>query len=284
MKFKIIILLSALLLMFTSKLISQETYLSDNDESLFNSYTVHITPFKSEPMETILQKTAEFFLEIPYVGGTLDLNDNESLVVNLRELDCVTYVENVLALSLAIRNNNLSQSSFVDNLRQIRYRKKKILDFASRIHYTSDWIVENENNNFIENISKKLSGIKETKKLDFMSTHRSAYKQIAKNDSLFNKIVAMEHSVNDRGGFYYIPKQLIASNGNKIPHMSIIAFVTAIPGLDTSHVGFAFHEKGKLTFIHASSAKQKVVIDDKTLSEYCLSQKNCKGVIVAKVL
>ena len=284
MKFKIIILLSALLLMFTSKLISQETYLSDNDESLFNSYTVHITPFKSEPMETILQKTAEFFLEIPYGGGTLDLNDNESLVVNLRELDCVTYVENVLALSLAIRNNNLSQSSFVDNLRQIRYRKKKILDFASRIHYTSDWIVENENNNFIENISKKLSGIKETKKLDFMSTHRSAYKQTAKNDSLFNKIVAMEHSVNDRGGFYYIPKQLIASNGNKIPHMSIIAFVTAIPGLDTSHVGFAFHEKGKLTYIHASSAKQKVVIDDKTLSEYCLSQKNCKGVIVAKVL
>ena len=284
MKFKIIILLSALLLMFTSKLISQETYLSDNDESLFNSYSVHITPFKSEPMETILQKTAEFFLEIPYGGGTLDLNDNESLVVNLRELDCVTYVENVLALSLAVRNNNLSQSSFVDNLRQIRYRKKKILDFASRIHYTSDWIVENENNNFIENISKKLSGIKETKKLDFMSTHRSAYKQIAKNDSLFNKIVAMEHSVNDRGGFYYIPKQLIASNGNKIPHMSIIAFVTAIPGLDTSHVGFAFHDKGKLTFIHASSAKQKVVIDDKTLSEYCLSQKKCKGVIVAKVL
>lgn len=93
----------------------------------------------------------------------------------------------------------------------------------------------------------------------------------------------MEEEVNARGGFYYLPKKLITAKSDEIPHMSVVAFITAIPGLDTSHVGFAFHKNGKLTFIHASSLKQKVVINDKTLSEYCLSQKNCKGIIVVKV-
>lgn len=277
-------LLSILLLMLTSNIFSQDTCLMKNDDLVFNKYVEHMTPFESEPIEKILQKTAEFFIGTPYVGGTLDRNENETLVINLREMDCVTYVENVLALSFAVHNDSLSQSSFANNLKQIRYRNNEILDFASRIHYTSDWIHENQKNNFVENISRELSGEKETKRIDFMSTHRNAYKQIVSNDSLYNKIIAMEQSINNRGGFYYLPKQLIVSKADDIPHMAVIGIVTTIDGLDTSHVGFAYHENGRLSFIHASSAKQKVVIDDKTLSEYCFSQKNCKGVIVAKML
>lgn len=35
------------------------------------------------------------FLGLPYVGHTLELGDKEHLIVNLRELDCTTYVETV---------------------------------------------------------------------------------------------------------------------------------------------------------------------------------------------
>ncbi len=41
----------------------------------------------------------KFFLGTPYVVGTLETKRGEHLVVNLREFDCVTFVENVVALA-----------------------------------------------------------------------------------------------------------------------------------------------------------------------------------------
>ena len=63
------------------------------------------------------------------------------------------------------------------------------------------------------------------------------------------------------------------------------AFVTSMDGLDASHMGFAYWnwDNNSLKFIHASSALKKVVIDEQSIRDYCLSQKNCKGIIVAKV-
>ena len=41
---------------------------------------------------------------IPYVAKTLEVNKQEKLVINLSQLDCTTYVENVLAIYLCIKN------------------------------------------------------------------------------------------------------------------------------------------------------------------------------------
>ena len=43
---------------------------------------------------------ARKFLGLPYVAHTLEINDDERLVVNTRQLDCTTLVENVTALTL----------------------------------------------------------------------------------------------------------------------------------------------------------------------------------------
>lgn len=283
MKLRYFILLTAILLLLPEDSFSQAVVVTDIDKQIFNKYSEQIDPYQSEPLEIILEQTARFFLGTPYVAHTLDKTQKEELVVNLHELDCVTFVENVLALSLATYSGNLSEDYFVEKLTKIRYRNNEVMDYASRIHYTSDWIFENERKGLIRNISKELSGVKETKRIDFMSSHRSAYQQLATDDAMLSEIIQIENIINDRGGFYYLPKELIAAKANKIPHMAVIGFVTSIDGLDTTHVGFAFHEGGRLTFIHASTGKMEVVIDSKTLSDYCLSQKNCKGIIVAKV-
>lgn len=269
--------------MFPVNLISQETSITDTDKVLLNNYFNYISAYKADAIDDVLEQTALFFQGVPYVANTLDINKEESLVVNLREMDCVTFVENVLALSLSTYNDSLSEEYFLKKLTEIRYRNKVIKDYSSRLHYTSDWIFENQKDNLLQNISQKLGGIKETKQINFMSSHQSAYKQLANDDAMLGKITQTEKIINDRGGFYYLPKDLIEENAKDIPHMAVIGIVTAIDGLDTSHIGFAYHENGRLTFLHASSTKQEVVIDDKTLSEYCLSQKNCKGVIVVRV-
>lgn len=293
MKLKHYFLLTSILLLFPENSFSQAVVVVDSDKQLFSKYAEQIAPYQSQPIETILEQTALFFLETPYVASTLDKNDEEQLVVNLQELDCVTFVENVMALSLAASHNNLSRDSFTDSftdsfiekLTEIRYRNNQVTDYASRIHYTSDWMYENDRKGLLQNISQQLMGVKETKQINFMSTHRSAYKQLASDDAMLAKIVEREDIMNSRGGFYYLPKEQIATQAKDIPHMVIIGFVTAIDGLDTTHVGFAYRQKnGELGFIHASSQLKKVVIDSKTLSEYCLSQKNCKGIIVAEII
>ena len=44
-------------------------------------------------------------LDTPYVGGVLDRENTEELVLNTDELDCTTFVETVLALTLTTRHD-----------------------------------------------------------------------------------------------------------------------------------------------------------------------------------
>ena len=48
-------------------------------------------------------RLGETFVGTTYTPGTLEVPGPERLVVNLRELDCVTFIENVLALVRLIR-------------------------------------------------------------------------------------------------------------------------------------------------------------------------------------
>ena len=62
------------------------------------------------------------FLNVPYVAHTLDRNtEEEKLVVNTRELDCTTFVENVLALTLCAQRGETKFTDFENQLQQIRY-------------------------------------------------------------------------------------------------------------------------------------------------------------------
>jgi len=273
-----------LLFMATASVIfaKQNPIYTRDDIVVFDKYVQYIEPYRNKPMEDVLQATAEFFLESPYVANTLEAAD-EILIVNLRELDCTTFVENVIALSLAARGEKLSFDAFVDELRKIRYRNGSIDDYSSRLHYTCDWVFENQQRGIVENISRQLGGTKDVRKIHFMTSHREAYRQLTSDEQMLQKMSLREKIINDRGGFYYLPKEQILSQSDNIPNMAMIAFVTSIDGLDVSHVAFAYRQNGKLTFIHASSAAKKVIVQPATLSEYCASRKLCKGVMVIQI-
>ena len=262
---------------------SQPVDCEPQDKILFEHYRKQIKPLRSKSKELILQQTAEFFLNAPYVSGTLDKNDTERLVINLREFDCVTFVETVIALANTTVSGDLSFDNFASQLKLIRYRNGIIDGYESRLHYTSDWVYNNVEKKILSANAQQLGGVRETKTIDFMTSHRTAYRALKTDDEMLEKIKTVEDGINARGGFYYLPKDKIASKEADIPHMAMIAFTTSIKGLDTTHTGFAYKKNGKLTFIHASSAKNKVIIDEKTLSEYCKGQKSCTGIMVMPV-
>lgn len=257
---------------------------TDLDRKIFSSYITYIKPWQSSPLDTLLEKTALFFLNAPYVAHTLEIQDEEGLVVNLREFDCTTFVETVIALARTAHSGIPEFDTFLNELQLIRYRGGIVNEYASRLHYTSDWLYDNEKKGILKNLSAGLGGTLEKKTINFMGTHRDAYRQLKDDDALWVEIQKIEGDINKRGGFYYIPKGDIAAVASKIPHMSVVAFTTSVNGLDVTHMGFAFHTGNRLAFIHASSAKNKVVIDQKSLSEYCTGQSSCTGIIVSSLI
>ncbi|MGI6573649.1 MAG: N-acetylmuramoyl-L-alanine amidase-like domain-containing protein [Fermentimonas sp.] len=272
--------------------ILQDVIYTLEDKQVFNSYLSYIEPHvgvacaadEGERLELLLEKTALFFQGTPYVGHTLEVTDEEKLVVNLRELDCVTFIETVIALTNTVRSGKYDFDEFTRQLVRVRYRDGDMDGYSTRLHYTSDWLYNHEQNGLLQNISCELGGTRESKKIHFMTSHRDAYRQLKNNDTLLEEMRVLEESMGVRGGFCYLPKDKIQATSFSIPHMAILAFTTRIEGLDTTHTGFAFWRGDSLTFIHASSSRGEVVVDQNSLSDYCVAQPSCTGVIVARVL
>lgn len=263
---------------------SQCIHFEEEDKIIYEKYINLINTKGYTSKSDILQLTSEFFLGKPYVSGSLDINKDETLVVNLREFDCITFVETVIALYNTVLSEDFSFINFTSNLKKIRYRNGMIEDYSSRLHYTSDWVYDNLHKGLISDIEWTLDNVVDTKQINFMSTHRYSYKLLKGDDIMFKKIVDVEDNINSRGGFSYLSKNNIESNIDKIPHMAFIAFTTKIEGLDTTHAGFTYkHGNGTLGFIHASSIRKRVVIDVNTLSDYCNHQKSCTGLIIMNV-
>ena len=83
-------------------------------------------------------------LGTPYVAHTLECDEGEELLtINIEELDCTTFVETLYALTRTTLNGRYSWRDFANNLESIRYRNGQIDGYAGRLHYISDWIIDN---------------------------------------------------------------------------------------------------------------------------------------------
>lgn len=255
---------------------------SEEDKDIFNRYVESMRNKRNLPTAELVIETTRFFLGTPYVAATLE-QEPEQLVINLRELDCTTFVESCLALVRTLREKGApSFESFRRNLQQIRYRNGKITDYTSRLHYMSDWITENERHGIVTDITRMIGGIPLPLQLSFISTHPAAYKQLQADTALIRVIRETEQKINART-HYYIPKEKIDSVKEKIQNGDIIFFTTSIQGLDVSHMAYAYWEKGKLSFIHASLSEHKVIVNPTFLTEYIRRIKHNTGILVVRI-
>ena len=257
-------------------------YCTDSDRVIFNDYVTYIKPFKKLPVSGLIIETARFFLNKPYVASTLEL-EPEGLVINLRELDCTTFVETVLALSRAVKLYDIPTiENFGEQLRNIRYRRGNIGNYTDRNHYFSDWVYENETRGHIKDVTKEIGGVPYKLNLGFMSSHPDSYKQLKANPEFVEAIKKKEDEISQRDVYYIIPEASIKSCEKEMKDGDIVSFVTDIEGLDVSHVGFIHLNKGVVTFIHASSSAKKVIVNPQSLLVYVGKNKRNTGVMIAR--
>lgn len=228
----------------------------------------------------LVVEIARFFLGAPYQAGTLETAGRESLVINLVAFDCTTFVETVLALARCTTAEKLSPSEFRKNVKCIRYRQAKIDGYASRLHYFTDWLRDNEKKALLKDISRPLGGKPVRKKINFMTTHRELYAGL-KNQAQQSKMLLVEKNLSRRD-FNIIGKDKLTRLQAGIREGDIIAFATDQEGLDVAHVGFAVKQGRHLHILHASSKEGAVVISKETLLAYLKSNKKFTGIIVAR--
>jgi len=230
---------------------------------------------------TLMVKTGTFFLQTPYVAQTLETDEKEALVINLREMDCTTYIENCLAFTRNIRSGKTSLEDFAKELETIRYRGGIRNGYPSRLHYFSDWIHDNENKKRVVHLSREIAKTILPNRVDFMSTHADSYPVLKGNDKAIAEITSREKEISERET-WYVPKKEFEKYASFIQDGDIIAFTTYIEGLDISHIAIAVHVEGKLKFLHASTKEMKVVLSDLTLYEYMMKGMMISGIMVAR--
>lgn len=237
--------------------------------------------FAAVPNDVMLRNGLKF-VGTPYVAHTLEVNSPaESLVVNLKQVDCTTFVEYVLAQSLCKEQGNYQQ--FLSNLRKIRYRNGVLNGYTSRLHYSTEWVMNGLKNGYFSDMAAKYSKDTTTVHVSFMSTHAQLYPQLA-NSSENVKAIALKEKELSGQIVHYVPWQKLPVKGlSWIHNGDIILLVTSNAGLDNSHLGIAIYRKGELHLLHASSLDKKVKIQEEPLCQQLAKRKGCLGIRVVRM-
>ncbi|MEC3964089.1 N-acetylmuramoyl-L-alanine amidase-like domain-containing protein [Flagellimonas halotolerans] len=260
---------------------AQQITCSPGDKSLFKTKINDLEQTKASNLGDTIALVGQSFLGTPYVEKTLEVGDTETLVVNFGGLDCTTFVENVLALSLMLQNQQKDFESFTQNLETVRYRNGKLDGYPSRLHYFTEWIRNNEKKGLVKDITAELDGVELEKPINFMGTHRNLYPFLA-SDENFEAMLAVEKEIA-KEALCYLPQDQIESREHLIKSGDILALATSIKGLDVTHTGIAIHQPdGRLHLLHASSKNGEVEISDLPLADYLKNIKSNIGIIVAR--
>lgn len=249
----------------TTRLTRMLINLSDNSRTL-------------SPQQLVAQ-AGRMMIDTPYGAGTLE-GEPEMVTVNLDSLDCTTFVENAIAMAMTIENHRNSWQDFIYNLETLRYKDGKVDGYPSRLHYISDWIVDNSHRGNLQEVTDRIGKADYTvKTLDFMSSNRNLYPALA-NDETFSKI--KDREIGYRSHRYPAIKPQNVKSAD-IREGDIIAITTTKKGLDITHLGIAVEVDGEIHLMHASSKAKRVIIDPLTLSEYLRRNRTTAGIRVIRL-
>lgn len=229
------------------------------------------TPYKAATLEAYLR-----------AGGSP--TRTEPLTLSLTHFDCVTLVESCLAVArVATRDGEATWQRFGREIERMRYRGGKRRAYASRLHYFSEWISDGEARGLVRDIGADLGAVDDVRPLRFMTEHRGSYVALA-NDAVFREIGAMERRLDGRPR-RVVPTDKIAAVSDRIETGDVLAFATAMPGLDVTHAAFAYRGRdGILRVLHAPLSGGLVAVTRTTLPEYVAAIHHSTGILVARPL
>lgn len=263
---------------------------------------------ESSTTNEMMVAAAKRLLGTPYVAGTLETGDSETLRVYLTKTDCILFVETCMNLALTVKKygSDYSFEKFANLVRESRYRNGVVRNYSDRIHYTTEWIRQGEARGILTDETKNFGGVVYNHPIFYMSKNFKSYKHLKDADAQRDDCCGLHNNSNARKSsqemaalnlqvikesenalnavpFYYIPGSGIKKMEKKMKSGDVLGYMSGTPGLDIAHVAMVYVEKGKVGFIHASMAEMKVVIDELPIDKYVASRKSLTGIKVMRV-
>jgi hypothetical protein len=237
-------------------------------------------------------RVGEMAVGTPYEAYTLEAylraggspSRTEPLTLSLTRFDCVSLVESCLAVARAAEAGGApSWERFGREVERMRYRDGGRGGYASRLHYFSEWISDGERRGLVRDLGAELGGDEDARPLRFMTEHRGSYLALA-DDGVFAAIGAMERRLDGRPR-RVVPADRIPAVADRIETGDVLAFATAIPGLDVTHAAFAYRDAGGvLRVLHAPLSGGAVEVSRAPLPEYVAAIRRSTGILVARPL
>jgi hypothetical protein len=206
----------------------------------------------------------EYFIRRPYKANRLSPSNPEKIYFSFSDFDCVTYVENILALYFS----GGSTDKFIDNLIKIRYNDS--ISYENRNHYLTSGLDKLVQMNFLIPINNSTNSKSIQKNICFISQNTTS------NQIDLLKLKKIEATIS-RKFFYYFDSIQKSNFINGLKNGDVIAFVATRNDLDFKHVGFVYIKNNKKYILHASQEKKNVCISDLTIDEYLLKNRKIKG-------
>lgn len=222
---------------------------------------------------------AKSFAGNPYVAHTLEQTP-EKLVCNLAEFDCYTFVESVLAMTLA-RHHQKSYLEFQTLLRQMRYREGKLEGYGSRLHYFLEWKQQGQTMGWYADVTEQLGGTTAQPVINFMTAHRSLYPAL-EEETAFQEIQKSEKKLSEKS-WYYIPKSKVEEIETHLQEGDMVGITSGIAGLDFNHEGFIVKKGNRAYLLHASSDAKKVMVSTEPLADYLHKIRKHSGIVVLRM-
>ena len=226
-------------------------------------------------------------MNIPYVAHTLEPNDQERLIINLRELDCTTFVESAMALTLCVRSGRTTFDDYCRILQKIRYWQGRAPQYIRRLHYFTSWIEDNTTMDLVKELqtpNPPFTAV-QTVQAHYMTQHVDKYRMLTVNPQDVPMIREMEKRIEGKK-YRYIPKQQLYNNRllrKTIHDGDIIVIITNIKGLDTQHIGIAAWHADGLHLLNASSIHHRVIEEPMTLRQYLYKHPTMPGIRVVRI-
>ena len=232
----------------------------------------------------LIEFYARQLLGTPYVAHTLE-GDEEMLTINVHQLDCLTFIETLYALTRATLQGRYSWRDFAANIENVRYRGGVMGDYSTRIHYISEWIIDNHvRGNLVEITPDLPHADYMVKNIDYMTHHTDSYRQL-KDDSVMVEKIRRFELRNHR--FPYLKKSWLNDKYVKAALQSgdFVSLVTNADGLDVSHNGIIIvDEKGDPYLLDASMSGGKVMLEPKPLFRHLQNSKKNLGIRVFRMM
>jgi hypothetical protein len=270
------------------------TALADEDRARLTAWSKTLRAERltgaTVPLGRAVVRVGEQAAGTPYVASTLEEylkaggkpTSTEPLTLSLTRFDCVTLVESCLAVARVARATEPpSWERFGREVERMRYRGGTRGDYATRLHYFSEWISDGERRGLVHDLGAELGGVADARPLRFMTEHRASYPALA-DDGVYRAIGEMERRL-DAHVRHVVPTAQIAGVAERIQTGDVLAFATAIPGLDVSHSAMAYRDHdGVLRVLHAPLSGGVVEVTTRTLPEYVGAIKRATGILVAR--